>query len=380
MISYHVRSRYLIDVINDVKAQKLILSPYFQRNLVWREGHKVDFIKTILLGFPFPEIFVARGTIDVEKMTSTSCVVDGQQRMNSIQEYIDGNFPVDGIRFGELTPKEKENFLKYEIAIIDLDLAVDDAKIIEIFKRLNRTFYALSNIEKTATEFASAEFMLVAKLLAGELEDESSNGRMNVDPELHSSDPNVTKGFVEWANSQKIKSFVDFILQSPIFSKYEISRKVHLMFTLNLMSTALAGYYNRNDKVKEYLDEYSQDFENKGEICARMNSAAAFFMKLKAKPAGFWSTKSTSFSIILVIDELRDRLATMDLQALHRRLEAFAVSPPPEYSLAAKEGVNNKKERLTRYEALRDVFLDAKVVKPVQAPGAPALPPENKKP
>jgi hypothetical protein len=49
MIKYSVRSRQLIDIIGDIKRNKVILAPYFQRNLVWRLIHKQDFIKTILL-------------------------------------------------------------------------------------------------------------------------------------------------------------------------------------------------------------------------------------------------------------------------------------------------------------------------------------------
>ena len=122
MIRYNVRSRYLVDIVNDIKSGLIIMSPYFQRKLVWRLAHKIDFIKTILLGYPFPEIFISRGKIDVDSMTSTSSLVDGQQRMNSIVEYIEGDFEVDGRKYNDLTATEKESFLKYEIAIIDLDL------------------------------------------------------------------------------------------------------------------------------------------------------------------------------------------------------------------------------------------------------------------
>ena len=43
MTKYHVRSRELIDLVNEIKSKRLIMSPYFQRNLVWRQIHKVDF-------------------------------------------------------------------------------------------------------------------------------------------------------------------------------------------------------------------------------------------------------------------------------------------------------------------------------------------------
>jgi len=357
MINYHVRSRDLVDVVNDINSGKIILSPYFQRKLVWREGHKVDFIKTILLGFPFPEIFIARGTLNVETMQSTSCIVDGQQRMNSIREYIGNKFEVDGKTFSQLTPKEKESFLKYEIAIIDLDLSNDDPIVIEIFRRLNRTFYALSNIEKMATEFASSEFMLVAKLLCGELQDEAQLHISNVDPDLQTEDPNVSADFTMWANSQKISSFLNLMLRTTLFSKYEISRKVHLMYTLNLMSTAIAGSYNRNDKVKEHLESYAQSFDMRGTIVARLNNAASYFSRLKLKPTAFWHSKSTSFSLLQVIDEQRQQLNQLDMEAVRERLDTFAAAPPTEYISAGKEAVNNKRERLLRHDILNAVFL-----------------------
>ena len=108
-------------MINEIKDRKLILTPFFQRKLVWRIAHKVDFIKTILLGYPFPEIFISRGNIDLATMQSTSALVDGQQRMNTIKEFLDDKVVVDGGRYSELTPAQKETFLKYEIAIIDLE-------------------------------------------------------------------------------------------------------------------------------------------------------------------------------------------------------------------------------------------------------------------
>lgn len=51
MSQYKVRSRDLVDLVNDINGDALILSPFFQRKLVWRRAHQVDFIKTILLGY-----------------------------------------------------------------------------------------------------------------------------------------------------------------------------------------------------------------------------------------------------------------------------------------------------------------------------------------
>jgi len=80
MLRYNVRSRQLVDLVRELRSGRLILTPYFQRNLVWRVKHKHDFVETVLLGYPIPQIFLAKGGIDVEKMEAVSCVVDGQQR------------------------------------------------------------------------------------------------------------------------------------------------------------------------------------------------------------------------------------------------------------------------------------------------------------
>src|SRR5208283_1822012 len=126
MAGYQIRSRVLLDLVNEIRNGRLILSPYFQRELVWRKTHKQDFITTILLGFPFPQIFLSRGNIDVENMVVTSLIVDGQQRMSTIMEFVDSKLDVDNRFFKNFTPEEKNTFLKYEIPVIDLDLADND--------------------------------------------------------------------------------------------------------------------------------------------------------------------------------------------------------------------------------------------------------------
>lgn len=80
---------HYLDLVNDIKNGKLIPDAYFQRNLVWRDIHNKDFIKTILLGYPFPQIFISKGKVNVANMTTTSCIVDGQQRTNAITQFID---------------------------------------------------------------------------------------------------------------------------------------------------------------------------------------------------------------------------------------------------------------------------------------------------
>jgi uncharacterized protein with ParB-like and HNH nuclease domain len=79
---------------------RINLYPKFQRDLVWNDSHKSRFIETILMGLPFPEIFLMYSPRDTTSPISTFEVVDGQQRLATIHQYITGspNFKVKGIK------------------------------------------------------------------------------------------------------------------------------------------------------------------------------------------------------------------------------------------------------------------------------------------
>ncbi|GLQ95729.1 GmrSD restriction endonuclease domain-containing protein [Dyella mobilis] len=348
MIKYHVRSRDLITVINEIKAGRLILDAYFQRNLVWREIHKQDFIKTILLGFPCPQIFISRGAIDVVKMETTSCVVDGQQRLSAIKSYIEGDFLVDGRSYSDLSGDEKSDFLKYELAVIELDLDNNDNRIKDIFQRLNRTSNSLTAIEKIASQYAPSEFMLVATYLAGELEfpsDDDSEERFRIDPE-------VDRNFFDWAASHSVSNITSLYQDFSIFRSHELSRKVHLMHILNLMTTMLVGFFNRNEKSRICLEDYAQTFAEKEEISNALDQAAAVVISMDLSVGSYWLNKANVFSLLYAISVPLRQGKTVDANILRSELDAFEKELPSSYRIAAAEGVNDVRERKIRHEAL----------------------------
>jgi hypothetical protein len=260
-LKYQVRSREIIDLVSAMRNGRLILSPYFQRNLVWRDTHKKDFIDTILQGFPFPQVFLARGPIDLESMAASTCVVDGQQRLTAIREYVAGDLEVNGQVFSELSIRDREEFLKYEVPVIDFDLDAADPRLKDIFRRLNRTFYALSTIEKIASEYSSSQFLLTARVLCGDFSNKGGETEIEFEEDLlpevaaetearHEQnaflvDPGVEPETLEWLNLNSDGEFSSLISSEKIFSYYEAQRKVPLMFVLNVLATIIFGYYNR---------------------------------------------------------------------------------------------------------------------------------------
>lgn len=349
MIKYQVRSKELIDVVNELAHGRLIKSPYFQRSLVWRDIHKVDFIKTILLGLPFPQIFIAKGEIDVETMTTNSCVVDGQQRLTAIQQFIANKFEVDGTYYKDLQKNDKEEFLKYQVPIIDLDIKQSDPMLKEIFKRLNRTYYALSNIEKQATEFASADLMIVAKVLCDQLFfDKDKNG--DIGP--RELDPLIPPEIISKVKVLEVDRFQSLLLETGAFSMHEISRKIHLSFVLNVIATCKVGWYNRNTGVSRLLESADIGLDDYLGIAEVLEKIADFILRMRLKHRSYWLNKANLYSIIVLFYQRFDDLIKAKAQEKVMRLRDFEDNLPVEYAEAAKEAVNNKQERMLRHQYL----------------------------
>lgn len=68
-----------------------IYTPGFQRRFVWTNPEKSRFVESLILGLPVPTIFLAQDA-DSKRLN----IVDGQQRLKTLQEYLGGRFPLRG--------------------------------------------------------------------------------------------------------------------------------------------------------------------------------------------------------------------------------------------------------------------------------------------
>ena len=75
------------DLVQWNAKREIELSPKYQRNSVWNDNAKAYLIDTIVRGLPIPPIFL-RQRIDVLTKTTNREIIDGQQRVRSILEYI----------------------------------------------------------------------------------------------------------------------------------------------------------------------------------------------------------------------------------------------------------------------------------------------------
>lgn len=79
-------SDWTVSTIYDLIGKQLQLDPAYQRRNVWQAKAKSQFIESLLLGIPIPQILLASKA----GQKNSFLVLDGKQRLSTIKEFIDG--------------------------------------------------------------------------------------------------------------------------------------------------------------------------------------------------------------------------------------------------------------------------------------------------
>jgi hypothetical protein len=345
----------IIDIYNKINSDILIIRPDFQRKLVWKKQHKYHFIETILWNFPFPEIYIASSEMDVETLTAKEIVVDGQQRLATILEYIKGenDFKEQAKvpSFDTLQVDEKKAFLNYQVSVKDLkDMSIEVIK--EIFKRINNTEYSLNAVEKTNAQYGDGEFAIFCK-------------------QLVDGGYTVTNDDTDIVLDETVRKKLNlFFNENEVFNENDRSRMFDLQYGMQLVSTILeADYYHRNIKVEEYLRIYNSKFDRYQEALRKMIKAVDIINGLGLTSESYWFNKANLFT--LIIELAKDRGNSLDLVKLETNLrelenkndlyyseeESDLMSEEEKkYFEAARQGVNDKGSRLQRAKIVSELI------------------------
>lgn len=156
--------------------KKVIITPSFQRGYVWPVPKASRFIESLLLSLPVPGIFLAREDDNL-------LVIDGQQRLKTLQFFFKGVFPetgrqfrltnlksrFDGLTCDELDDTDRQRLEDYTIhaTIVQQDEPDDDkSSIIHLFERLNTGGMQLVPQEIRACVYHGKFNVLLAELNA----------------------------------------------------------------------------------------------------------------------------------------------------------------------------------------------------------------------
>lgn len=310
----------IAELYGKISENKLELAPDFQRRFVWTQEHQEEFIDTILNGLPFPEIYVCRGETNVSKIQTTQKVIDGQQRLTTILNYIDNNFgnPLKLVNsYAELDTQTREDFLEYQVVLRDLG-KIDDQIIKEIFRRINLTKFKLEDIE-IHNAIYDGKFIQTAKDLSYEI--------------------NLGK--------------------YEVFQESEFTRMMDVHFFLLILSTLeRGGYFTRDIEIEKCIVAFNEIYENQNARKSQVYKAFSELDKLELPIDSIWFRKSNFFTLIvelaksnLNLDNLTNKLISFEENVLANKQNKDNIYG--EYYSYMYTGTNNRKSRIKRSEILQ---------------------------
>ncbi|MBE9100490.1 DUF262 domain-containing protein [Vacuolonema iberomarrocanum] len=326
-------NKKLLELFNMMKGGSLILAPNFQRKLVWNDKHKEDFIETILLSLPFPEIYLADGGINLDTQTSETLVVDGQQRLSTIFQYITASpeFVIKSLpKFADLTPEQKTDFYDYNIVIRDLGRIEEDT-IRDIFKRINSVNYALNAVE-IRNALYEGEFIQAAKTI--------------LESNEISTEDNVF---------------------SSVFSDDEVSRMKDLEYVLLMMATVEEGGYFVGDKeVERYVKLYDPEYPSKEETVANFRGVLNLIVNCELPADTIWKKRSSFFTLVVELikfkrshgslpskEALTNTLISLEQRLNDNKREDVGSNQYAQYYYYTHQGTASRKGRFIRGQLLQ---------------------------
>ena len=315
-------NKKISELYKRIREGSLILQPEFQRKFVWNTTHKEAFIETILSGLPFPEIYTAQSGVDIAKIETQEVVVDGQQRLSTIVQYLDEEegskvFGKKVPKFKDLQPDDQRDFLNYNVVVRDLGDITSDV-IREIFKRINQTKFSLEQIEIQNAVY-DGEFISTAKEILEEIDTE----------------------------------------HIPIFSDSEMSRMSDLHFILLTMSTLESGgYFSRDTDVEKYIALYNDGYENRGLIKGKILAVLNGIRNLGLEDDSIWYRKSNFFTLLVELCKLDNpdfetilpRLLQLESNVLQNKYTPKGDNDFSTYYSYMYTGTNGRQARVVRAE------------------------------
>jgi hypothetical protein len=249
---------------------ELELAAPFQRNPVWTNAQKAFLIDTILNQFPIPELYmqdVVSGNGDERYI-----VVDGQQRIRAVLDFLQGNYSLDGeeisrqwrtLHFEDLGVDEKKAVFGYKFVVRILP-QMNEEGLRKIFTRLNRNVVALNEQElRNATYWGP--FIKAIQYIS--------------DDDL-------------------------FWSEAGIFSANDHRRMIDQEYISELAIAYLHGPQNKKDKLNDYYQLYEDSFDSRDRMVSEFRKITSEIEQILPNfKQTRWRKKSDFYTLFLGMAE-----------------------------------------------------------------------------
>ena len=346
-MNYARDSKSISELYELYKNGRLILQPFFQRNLVWTEKAKSRFIESILLKLPIAEIYLYQ--ISSDELS----VIDGQQRLSTIFNFIDKKFilkdleKITDIESQDIEFSYKEDFLSFPINFVIIKSDTSRGDIIDMYSRINEYTVNLNDQELRRASYHDSRFLELSEELAlleffeyGRFFTPRKRQRMN-DVEFISELIALQIGGIQ----DKKTSLDSFYLKYTDMPDYEnvkdqfqnIIQRIENVFSFNSYFVDVKKKYDGSNPAKNIgLTRYRQQ--------ADFYSLFLFFKEHEETSYVFNSYKSEKFlKILLLLDKLIRPESDIDILAT--------------YAIKCVSQGNTKNSRAFRYDLLKQAFI-----------------------
>lgn len=217
------------------------------------------------------------------------------------------------------------------MAVRDLG-AISKAQIVEVFKRINATKYALTDIETNNAVYAGA-FKKFAESI--------------------SSDP--------------------FFIRNNVFTSQDFKRMGDLRYAIGIIVIILSGYTNRDDAFEDFLDRFNDDFPEADLVKTRLETTFNFITECGFDAQSRIWRKADLFTAIVEIDRLIN-LKKIDLQpsfvvdranSFFSKIDISSINPstlPGIYYKATVQASNDRVNRVRRGLIFAEIITGGKEI------------------
>lgn len=326
------------DVRDWRKRKELEIQPDFQRRSVWSEQAKISLIDTIMKDIPMPKIFISQ---KIRDESTYRIVIDGQQRISAILDFIGNKFPLATPYIGDLRGKyfrdfdedQKEEFLGYQLDFYEVS-GYSESELREMYGRVNRYTIVLNKQELRRADFPG-DYLTVSEKLS-------------------------------------LNSYLD---EARIFTPANRKRLGDVEYISELLAILIGGIQDKKESLDQFYIEYKEwEEQHFNEIMAKFQSAIDDIQLIFEEndfplKATRFKQKSDFYSLFAAINELQNEGLSLrkdalpflreDLGVLTQMIAPDADGLYGEYAVKCVSDANSSSSRIWRAEFLKKILLGA---------------------